>query len=223
LEIKYFKKATHLKPFIETLYLSRDAEKKLIITDPENALTHDVMQNDIKIKMNSVFGVLLENPKKQQYFYSRYEMEIGDEIHDAKHKNCITVVGKSNVKTNEYHRYLTQTTHDKPFRKNLYIGSYITMLGRIFMYPHMLTGKLLRIDTDGFTAMKDWVIPENFVRDGLGGMKIEYKKMKKYFMTVGSKAYFYSDTKEFTEETSVTFKGIHKLNIEKGTRLDRIN
>lgn len=222
LEIKYFKKGNHLKNLIENMYSEREKEKILVETDKKNAGIHEIKQNDIKISMNSIYGVLMENPIRQQYFYSVDEYELGDEICSDDEKNIQTIVGKSTLKTNGYTRYITQNKIIPEYRKNLYIGSYITMKGRVFMYPHILTGELIRLDTDGFTAIKQWQIPENFVRDGLGGMKIEKKKMKKYFICVGAKAYFYNDTRYFNKYTKYTFKGIHKLKIKHGTRLDKI-
>lgn len=208
LETKYFALGDHLRDKMLELYNDREYYKSLM--KKENYAVNYVLQNDKKTEGNSVYGILGENPIKRQYYYCKDELEKGTIISGKDGKRSIVVVGKSHKKFHDYTKYITQT-YEKPLtRKNIYIASYVTMLGRCDMYDFILTGLVGRVDTDGFTADKQLIFPQDKLKNYLGFFKLETDKMKKWFMLLGYKCYVYSDDGKFYNE-NLKFKGIREL------------
>jgi len=219
INIKYFGLKPFWKHIITHLNNERD-QLKILCEQNINYAINYILQLDAKLKINSFYGKTTENDKHESYYYSKIEYNKNDIISCEKSKYDLVVTGKSNSLIFGNYKYICQTAKAPEKRKNLYIGSYVTMLGRIRMYEHLITGNIARIDTDGLTSFNNYR-PQNIGKN-LGQMKLETKKMKKYFMLIGYKAYLWSANETYNK-LGLTFKGIQNLKIPKGTPWKNIN
>lgn len=214
MDTKYF----GLQPFLNNIILKLNDERnkyKALCKQNIDYAVNYILQLDCKLKTNSIYGKTTENPLQESFYYSKKKYQKNDVIKCEKEKYELVVTGVSYKMHFGNYKYICQNAKIPDIRKNLYIGSYITMLGRIRMYEHLVTGKVARIDTDGLTSFNGYV-PNNIGED-LGQMKLETGKMKRYFMLIGYKAYLWSDDQTYNRQ-GMTIKGLKNLDIPKNTK-----
>lgn len=213
IEIKYFA----LQPFLRSLILDlnnkREGYKELCKKNVDYAVNY-ILQLDCKRNINSIYGKTTENPVHESYYYSKEVLNRNDVVKCEREKYALVVTGISSKTYFGNFKYICQNERIPEKRKNLYIGSYITMLGRVRMYEHLVTGNVARIDTDGLTSFNGY--RPNNVGGGLGQMKLETGKMRKWFKLLGYKSYMWSDNKTYNRE-GLTMKGLNKLDIPNNT------
>jgi len=88
------------------------------------------------------------------------------------------VASIGHIKYQGHYKYRIKHVEKPEKRKNIYIASYITMLGRTTLYPHIFTGYVLNADTDGFKSIPSYVLTENVHATRLGAWKDESSDLK---------------------------------------------
>lgn len=226
---KYFASECFLKDTMDNLFKESVYYKKLkVIKDFE---INSIKENDVKTKMNSVYGILGEKPEKENFYYDKNVYSVGDSI-DVKDKSFI-ITSKPLAKICGYYKYRITNSESPEYRKNIYIASRVTALGRCDMYPHILSGKIIRVDTDGFSCIKDYKLDNSLIGTDMGKFKLETEKMYRVIYVWGYKSYFLSNDDRYHSSlvNGVTgrvtqphkFKGYRGFNIADGTRFEDID